>query len=47
MEEGDSQCSVPSEVELGGLNDMVSIGIKTTGTPGSQTFVFGYSFSLQ
>lgn len=47
MDEGDTQCSVPSEVELGGLNDMVSIGIKTTGTPGSQTFVFGYSFSLQ
>jgi hypothetical protein len=47
MDAGDSQCSVEGEVALGGLNDMVSIGIATTGTPGSQTFVFGYSFSQQ
>ena len=47
MNAGQSQCTASGEVALGQFDDMVSIGIKTTGSPGAQTFVFGYSFSQQ
>ena len=44
---GQSQCVANGEVGIGTLQDMFSIEISTTGSPGSQTFVFGYSFTQQ
>jgi hypothetical protein len=45
LEAGDSQCSFEGEVPLSQLHDMLSIEIVTTGTPGTQSIVFGYSFT--
>ena len=47
MQQSQSQCVAEGEVAIGTLDDMFSIGISTTGSPGSQTFVFGYGFSHQ
>ena len=47
MDEGDSQCGFEGEVELGQLDDMLSLKIETTGSPPPQTLLFGYSFTEQ
>lgn len=44
---GQSQCVADGEVAIGTLDDMFSIGISTEGSPGPQTFLFGYSFTQQ
>jgi hypothetical protein len=45
IDAGQSQCSFEGSIPLSQSQDMLSFEIVTTGTPGTQSFVFGYRFS--
>ena len=45
MNEGQSQCGFDGADALGQLDDLLTLEITTTGSPPTQSFAFGYSFT--